>query len=69
VWLSGFIKRRHELSLLQPKLTSLATASWFKNVVLHMIFDILENIVDEIKIYRFEDFQYGRSLAHSPATS
>jgi hypothetical protein len=50
VWFSGSIKRRYKLSLLQPELTSFTRASGFNKVVLHMIFDIPENIVDETEI-------------------
>lgn len=42
------MKDHHKLSLQQPELTSLARVSGHKKV--HTIFDVLENIVDEIKI-------------------
>jgi hypothetical protein len=50
VWFAGFIKRHHKLILREPELTSLTTVSGLKNVVVHTIFDVLENIVDENKI-------------------
>jgi hypothetical protein len=46
----GFMKRHQKLSLRQPELTQLASVSGFNKVVVHTIFDVLDNIVDENKI-------------------
>lgn len=59
------MKRLQKTTLRQPELMSLAVVSVFKKVVVHKIFDMSENIFDENKIKSFEDFQYGRNLAHS----
>jgi hypothetical protein len=45
------LENHHDkLSLQQPESTSLTTVSGFKNVVMHTIFHVLENIVNENKI-------------------
>jgi tRNA U34 5-methylaminomethyl-2-thiouridine-forming methyltransferase MnmC len=66
VWLALFMKRHHKMSLRQPEITSLARVSVFNKIVVHMIFDLSENICDEKKL---QDFLYGQILAHSPAAS
>jgi hypothetical protein len=50
VWLAGFMKRHQKLNLLQPELMSLAKVSGLIEVVVHTVFDVLENTVDENKI-------------------
>jgi hypothetical protein len=50
MWFAGFMKRHHKLSLRQPELTSLARASGLNKFMVHTIFDMSENIVDENKI-------------------
>jgi hypothetical protein len=44
------MKRHPQLSLRQPEATSLARACGFYKVVVHKLFDMLENIVYEHKI-------------------
>jgi hypothetical protein len=44
------MKPQHKLNLRQPELTSLARVSGPSRVVIHTIFDVLENIVDENKM-------------------
>jgi hypothetical protein len=53
------MKCHHKLSLQQPELTSLATVSGLKKV--HMIFDVLKNIVDGIKITYSRIFNMGKT--------
>jgi hypothetical protein len=50
VWLAGFVKRHHTLSLRQPQLTSLAGGSGSNEVVVHTSFGVLGNNVGENKI-------------------
>jgi hypothetical protein len=50
MWFAGFMKRHHKLSFRQPEITLLAIVSGFKEVVVHKIFDVLENIVVKNKI-------------------
>jgi hypothetical protein len=63
------MKHHHKLSLLQPKLTSLARASGFNKVVVYTIFYVLENIVDGNKITDWKVFnmdETSRTVVQRP---
>jgi hypothetical protein len=62
------MKRHCKLNSRQPELTSLVRVSGFNKVVMLTIFDMLENIVDEIKIRDPRIFNTDET-SHSPAGS
>jgi hypothetical protein len=50
VVLGLFMRRHHKLNLRQPQLTAMTRGSGLNDVVVHTIFDMSANIVDENKI-------------------
>jgi hypothetical protein len=55
------MKRHQKLSFWQPELTPLARVYVFKEVVVHTIFDVMENIFDENKIINSRIFNMDKT--------